>query len=296
MDGIADFQCTYEDNAGFAKEDALATGIHFPAVYREAGQMAAMAAVKKEKAGDVFCELPFCHTAEAEAMGADIRLGDGTAPPRARSFKCTSLKELGELSEMNLSDGRMREILTACRLLFEKGETVVLNISGPFTIWNSLIDLPCVLRAVRKEPETMVKLFGKVRYDLLRLIREAKRAGVTAFSYADAAGGVNILGPSLAGRVTRWFTVPFLQQAQKITDKDCIILLCPKTTLMLTGTEAAMLRDIPFNETLRYGEACKQAVGKARILGQMCLKRRMDPLPDRTLKEVILRADTGGEQ
>lgn len=295
MNRIQDFQCTYEKDAGLTEKEVLEAGLKFPDVYLYAGEMAKLAKLKKEKSGDAFCELPFDHTAEAEALGAVICPGNGISLPRAGEYRCISFMELQELPEMNLAAGRMKEILTACRLLTEEGETVVLNISGPFSIWNSLTEIGSVFKAVRKEPETMIQLLGKVRRDLLRLIQEAGKAGVTAFSYADPAGAVNILGSKMTAQVTERFTVPFLREAQEMTGRKAVILLCPKTVAALLGTENAVQHEIRLEKAMTYGEACIWAVGKARLVGQMCLKNKSYLLQDKRLKEVILRPDSGGE-
>ena len=68
------------------------------------------------------------------------------------------------------------------------------------------------------------------------------------------------------------FTYPFLKKAEKIINEDTVLLLCPKTTLALLGTDKATLYDIELSRTMKYGEGCIEAIGKTKILGQMCIK------------------------
>jgi uroporphyrinogen-III decarboxylase len=40
----------------------------------------------KDKNRSDFCELPFCHTLEAESMGGEVNYGDETNGPRAKAY------------------------------------------------------------------------------------------------------------------------------------------------------------------------------------------------------------------
>ena len=288
MKKIVDFRCTYENDTGLDKKTAEAAGIRFPEVYQSAVEMAHMAKLARIQNAEAFCELPFCHTLEAEAMGARVILGDGTTAPRAGAYRYQTLEELEEHSVMDLTFTRIQEVLAACRLLAAEGEKVVLDVSGPFTIWNSLIDIRVILKAMRKKPEQMQRMFDKVQEEQLRFLKEACNYGVQAFSYADSAGAVNILGPRMMTQVTECFTVPFLKRAEQAIGKERILLVCPKTTLALLGTEHAVLKDVALPEPMRYAEACMQMVGRAQMLGQMCLKNRNYILQNRIIKEVVL--------
>ena len=70
--------------------------------------MAALSKALKRHDGASFCELPFCHTVEAEAMGGIINYGNEKTGPRAKEYICTSPEELLELPAMNLQEGRIR--------------------------------------------------------------------------------------------------------------------------------------------------------------------------------------------
>ena len=154
MAGIADFHCTYDHAVGFgtwAKEDYE---ICFPDAYLKSEDMIRLSRAVKKHHGTGHCQLPFCHTLEAEALGGMIRLGDGLTGPRTGGYRCSSLEEVLELPAMDLESGsskRTRETLEACRRLKEDGEAVVFLISGPITILNGLMDaevlfvrMPCL--------------------------------------------------------------------------------------------------------------------------------------------------------
>ena len=252
MSSIKDFKCTYDNGVLDHSEIVKELGFTFPDVYLHADMMAALSKGQKEKQGSPICVLPFCHTVEAEAMGGIITLGNEVAGPRAKEYLCTSYKELGDIEEIDFTKGRMQEVLKACQILHEQGEHVMLEVSGPITILNVLIDIKHIFKGMRKEPEFMKSVFQKVGTQILRYIEEAKKYGVDFISYADSAGGVNILGPKMAEQMVEDFTYDFLKEAQECSDEHTLLMLCPKTTFALLGTEKAELSDIGVSNEITW--------------------------------------------
>ena len=289
MSSIKDFKCTYDNGVLDHSEIVKELGFTFPDVYLHADMMAALSKGQKEKQGSPICVLPFCHTVEAEAMGGIITLGNEVAGPRAKEYLYTNYKELGDIAEIDFIKGRMQEVLKACQILHEQGEHVMLEVSGPITILNVLIDIKHIFKGMRKEPEFMKSVFQKVGTQILRYIEEAKKYGVDFISYADSAGGVNILGPKMAEQMVEDFTYDFLKEAQKCSDEHTLLMLCPKTTFALLGTEKAELSDIGVSNEITYGEGCIEVLGKAKIVGIQCAKNMGFLLKSGTMKEIVLK-------
>ncbi len=289
MAEIKDFNCTYDNSAGINEKVTKDLNLTFPDAYLHADTMAVLAAALKEHDGAAFCELPFCHTVEAEAMGGVINYGNEKAGPRAKEYVCSSVEELLALPGIDFANGRIHEVLKACRILRERGEHVVLQVSGPFTILNVLIDPKHVFKAMRKKPELMKEVFWKLGNEILRFMEEAKKWGVQLISYADSSGGVNILGPKMAQQVVEDFTYDFLKKVEALTDSKTLVLLCPKTTFTLLGTEKAVMKDRELPEPMYYGEACIHMIGNAGFAGQMCIKNIGYRLENKIFKEIVLR-------
>lgn len=289
MAEIKDFNCTYENSVGISAEVTEGLALTFPDAYLHWDTMAKISKVLKEHDGASFCELPFCHTVEAEALGGVINYGNEKTGPRAKEYICTTPEELLELPEIDFSKGRIHEVLLACKELRSQGEQVVLLVSGPFTIMNVLIDARYVFKAMRKKPDVMKEVFWKLGKQILKYIEEAKKYGVELISYADSSGGVNILGPKMTEQVVNDFTYDFLKEAEKLTDEHLMILLCPKTTLALLGTEKAEFINMELSEPMRYGEACISMIGKTSFSGQMCIKNIGYRLENGIFKAVKLK-------
>ena len=288
MAEIKDFNCTYDNAVGVNTEAVKGLDLTFPDAYLHWESMAEIAAALKKYEGADFCELPFCHTVEAEAMGGLVNYGNEVAGPRAKEYICASAEELLTLPKIDYSSGRIHEVLLACQHLRQQGEDVVLQVAGPFTILNVLIDAKYVFKAMRRQPDLMRQIFDKFEKELLRYMAEAQRYGVNMISYADSSGGLNILGPKMAAQVVEEFTYQFLKKAEQLVCDDTIILLCPKTTFALLGTEKASLRDVELGAPMSYGKGCAALIGKEKFTGQMCIKNISYTLQNQKIKAVKL--------
>ena len=288
MGDIKDFNCTYDNSAGIRSEVTEGLGLTFPDAYTHCDTMVTLSKMLKEKDKAVICELPFCHTLEAEAMGGIINLGNEIAGPRAGGYVCTDVEEILNLPDMDFTKGRIQETLLACKKLREEGEHVVFEVAGPFTILNVLIDARYVFKGMRKKPEVMEKVFWKLGDQILKYMELVKEYGGDLISYADSSGGVNILGPKMMEAVTVNFTYPFLKKVEQLADDQTMILLCPKTTLALIGTEKAKFVDHQLEEPIGYAQACIHMIGKAHFAGQMCIKNVGYHLNHGIFKEVKL--------
>jgi uroporphyrinogen-III decarboxylase len=288
MSKIIDFQCTYVHSAGINKEAIKGLDIEFPQAYKTWQGLTQLALALKDYDKTEFCELPFCHTVEGEALGGHVNYGDENAGPRGKDYICTTAEELLDLPEIDYSRGRVAEVLKACKYLLDNGEQVVLYISGPFTILNILMEPRHIFKIFHKKPEQMKLIFDKLQREMLRYVKAAQQAGVTMFSYGDSTGGLNILGPELSVKTVELFTYPFFKRVEAILGNESLLLLCPKTTFALLGTEKAVWQDIDLGAPLSYFSACQKIVGKAKFVGQMCVKNRAFILQNGIVKTLVL--------
>lgn len=288
MRKIIDFQCTYVNSVGINREAVQGLALEFPQAYKTWQGMTQLAQALKNYNKTEFCELPFCHTVEGEALGGHVNYGDENAGPRGGNYICLTAEDLLALPAIDYSKGRIAEVLKACKALQAKGEQVVLYVSGPFTILNILMEPRHIFRIFRKQPEQMKLIFAKLQQELLRYVEAAQQAGVTMFSYGDSTGGVNILGPEMAAKTVEFFTYPFLKRVEKILANESLMLLCPKTAFALLGTEKAVWQDISLEEPVGYFSACQKIVGKTKFVGQMCIKNRAFVLQNGIVKTLEL--------
>lgn len=300
MDKMTTSGCGFDRMPEIVEQVIREKELAFPDVYMYRQDMVKLSLEVKEKEGTPFCMLPFHHVTEAAALGGRVNYGDGKKGPRGGDCICTEVLELLELPRIDYTAGTIRETLEACRMLAGQGETVVLEMSGPFTIMNTLIDIGKILRAMRKAPELMEAVFDKLKKELLMYLDEAAGSGVKLISYSDSVGGADILGPRDARRVAEQFTWPFLKEAEKILGDRMTIILCPKAAVPLVESGKATVQEVIVGKdagmaaggcparAITYGEACAAMAGRIHFTGQMCVRNMDRPLPEGKIEEIIL--------
>lgn len=288
MSKILDFKCSYENSTNLDGALARALNIKLPEAHGNWRLLSEAALKLKEHEGRKFCELPLCHTLEGEALGGSINLGDENTGPRVKDYVCKELKEVLELEEIDLSKGRIGEVLKSISSLSNGGENTLIYISGPLTILNMIIDPVYVFKALKKKDPDIYLIFDKIGKEILRFAEEAQRCGVKVISYGDPTGGVNIIGPKLMEEMVDVFTYPLLKEMVRTVDDSSIIALCPKTAFALLGVGKAKWRDIEVERNQSYSDACISVIGKAKMIGQMCIKNRSFTLKNGTIKSIEL--------
>lgn len=286
---IYDFPCQNNDMAGLPEPVIHELNLSFPQAYQESETMMHIALSVKKYTGSPHCELPFCHTVEGEALGAKINYGDQRIGPRSGEALCRSAEDLLALSPMNFTQGRISELLQACNKLAEQREQVILYLSGPLTILNTLMDARVLFKELKRKPDQMKAVFDFVRGETLRLIQEAQKNGVTLFSYGDSVGGANIIGPHLAEKIATQYTYPLMKTIDtQVLSENSMMILCPKTAYALVGTGYAQWEDFFLSAPMHYSEGCLEAVSSFNFVGQMCIKNRSFYLENRILKGLRL--------
>lgn len=289
MTEIRDFKCGYGNSVGISSEVTAGLGLEFPDAYKHADTMKILARAVKDHDGADFCLLPFCRTVEAEAMGANINLGNESTCPRAGEYCCTTLDEVMALPDIDFSRGRIHEVLVAASELKAEGEVMAIEIPGPLTVLNNIIDARYVFRALRKDPQALYQVMEKIADQLLLYIDEIKKTGTDIVIYSDSAGALDILGPKMLAQVTNDFTYGFVKRMTAKADGGLIILLCPKFAFALLDTDNAETAVHDFGESIDFLEAMLKLKGKVAITGQLCIKQTGVAIANGKFKELVLK-------
>ncbi|MBI9010916.1 MAG: hypothetical protein JEZ08_01700 [Clostridiales bacterium] len=247
-----------------------------------------MVKVSKEMSdGRKICFLPFCHTVEGDAMGALIQLGDCEFGPRSHFYSYDLLEDLLQVKGFDLSSGRINEVIKASSHLLAEGYEVVVNISGPLTILNLLIDPVKVYKGFRKQADLIKEILLIIERNLLMYIEALLTKGVRVFSYGDASGGISIVGPRLYQQQVEWFTHRFLESIEKLFDKKALMVLCPKVSYGLVAHKKASWSNISVG-TSDYMTAIQDSIGKTCFVGETCIKNNKYRLRNLEIKGLSL--------
>ena len=267
---IADFNCDAGVKQRITPQLLAQAGTSFPAAYLEADAMVKTALALKKANGACFCGLPFCHTLEAEATGGIIRLDDVETGPAFGAPVFRKLEQLTQLSDLDLTAGRIAQTLEACRILRQQGEHVLFSLTGPVTWLNILCGTGPIFKGLRKEPETLFDILRHLRGQLVRLAQAAVETGADMIGYSDSIAGVGVMGPQNMALLAERFAKPLLQELTPVLEERAILLLCPKQAFALTGTGLANWRELPAGQDVPYVQACLESGGQ--IFGQTCAK------------------------
>lgn len=287
---ITPFKCSHSNSVGICKEVTEMSGLKFPDAYKHSDTMKVLAKTIKKHDGAGFVLLPFCRTVEIEAMGAPIKYGDTETGPRASDPICSNISEIMELNEIDFTSGRISEVLKACKELKTEGETVAIEITGPFTILCSLMDARKLFKALRKEREETLKAFKWVGMELLKYIDLAKDAGVDLIIYSDSAGAPEILGPKVTTEIINDFYHQFFADVKEHLGEKGIMLICPKLTNALIDTGYAEYKFHEFGRAVDFLEAMLEMRDRGvNLAGQVCIKNIRVRLANGRFKEIIIK-------
>lgn len=289
MGNIREFKCTYSNSVGICDEVTSGLGLEFPDAYMHSETMQTLARAIREHDSSDFVLLPFCRTVEAEAMGAVLNYGDSNTGPRAKDPICATADDVLALPDIDFGRMRIHEVLDACAAMKSEGETVCLEVTGPFTILNALMEPRLVFKAYRKDRDKMKQVFDKFSDQLIRYLEEGKKAGVDVFIFSDSAGALDILGPKFLTNAVEDFYNPFLRRVSEVIDDTCMFLLCPKFTYALVDTGHAEFREHQLEPGVDFLEAMMQMKGKAKIAGQVCIKNVGVKLAHGVFREIVLK-------
>lgn len=208
-------------------------GIPAGQLYERTEQIVALARALAEQRCSQVISLPFSHTVEAEALGAEIRPADDSGGPRPGKLKLTDPCQLPEL-ELTAAP-QVKRLLEACRILSGQGYQVAYQISGPISIFSCLMDLAAVFHLWLKQPQQMQQVLGRLQKMLLAYAAAACDSKAAYLSYADPAGNADILGPKFTRLLTEQFSAPLLEAAQELcaASSQTQLLLCPLTAAAL---------------------------------------------------------------
>lgn len=280
--------CGHQDNCGLDPKLASELGLSFPESHYDAQALSRLATALMEKNGARLAMLPFCCTLEAEALGANINLGNAEIGPRPGEPAYRSLEEFLETErELDLNSGRLAAVIKGCQIIASGGHKVSVEISGPLSVLSGLMDLSRVIKAWRKDEHLMAAAYDRLGRQIIRYALALKEAGATIISYADPIAAPKIIGPKYSKALAESFLARFLNQLKEELE-GTPVHLCPNTARLLTDCELGQWSRISLRPDINYQEACLELIGKVDFFGQTCLKRLKYTLSDGFINEFKL--------
>lgn len=291
MEHVIDFKCTGENLEQIPDEIISRTGISFPEAHQNKNLMACLAVEMKKFKHDSFVRIPFCVTVEAEALGAKIKLGNSTSGPRVEEYAFTSMDELKNVEVMDLTKGRIKEVLDCVELLHNQQEIAALSVEGPFTIISSLMDPMIFFKAIRQRPEEVKQLLTVIEESIIRYIEAGVERGAMIISYGDPVGSMDIVGPKLYREYSGKTSYNILKKLESLP-VPALIHLCGKTSTALEKLGLSETKSIEVDKDISYGQAlCNllKDLQEIRFIGHRCIKWSPNKMGKQVVWEIALK-------
>lgn len=267
------FKCIGNDNTTVSDETIERVGASYEKANKDAVYMTKLSKEIRDDMGVLYCIVPFCHTAEADAFGSDV-VFDHIAGNRINKSIIDKQEDLKNIEAIDFSQGRINQILESIKLLKRDGEKVCLNVTGPITIATSIVDNRVFYKTVRKDRESIDTLLNTIEDSLVEYIKRGVESGLDIISFADPAGTLDIVGPKVYKELCGPSVIRVLKRVEGILGSS-LIHLCGKTS---TSLEEAGLIDSKKVESYgnSYGESLenyKEENIDTKFIGHWCIKR-----------------------
>ncbi|MEG2353848.1 MAG: uroporphyrinogen decarboxylase family protein [Clostridium sp.] len=280
MEDLYIYKCVSDDLDSIPKSVVDKLSVGFPEVHKTREGLITLSKEFKSFSKDKFCRLPFCSTVEAESLGASINYGNKDFGPRVLKRAFENLEDLRDNLKFDLNKGRISEVLRTVEDLKGSGEKVILNVSGPLTILDSLIESRIIFKALRKEPEIVEEILVKLENFIVEYIRKAMDVGADIISFADPLGNVDIMGEKVYCKLSGIPSRNILNGIHPYS-KGKIIHLCGKNTYSLykcklTNMEKLYVDEFISEDGCTYGDILNNLINKDEInpiIGNYCVKK-----------------------
>ncbi|MHC6179908.1 uroporphyrinogen decarboxylase family protein [Clostridium sp. JNZ X4-2] len=275
MEYTIDFKCVTDNDEEIPEQVVLDTGVSFPQVHYHGESMARLARAIRIYNKDMVCMVPFCMTVEAEALGADIKMGDRAMGPRVSNYVVKNIENFKKIKPIDLSEGRINQVLKAVNILSSSGEQTVLAVQGPFTVMSSLMDPRIFYKAIRKD-KASVDDFMEVIIDSIVSFAEAGiENGAKIISFGDSAGTLDILGPRIYKNYSGRYSYEVLKKLYPKL-QDAIVHFCGITSSSMDKGGLITSKPIEVERGVTYGEALNYIIENrkdVKIVGHNCMRK-----------------------
>jgi len=270
-----EFICSNDDNESIPEKIRQKLKLTFEDVHYDGYKMAVLSQNMKVYNKDTICRVPFSNTVEAESLGAGVKFSKDSVQARIGKYRVNDIKDVYGLKEMDFEAQSIWSTIKAVGYLSGMGETVCIQVEGPFTIASQLMDSTLFYKSLLKEKEAMEYLFGIIQAGILKYAELAVSSGACVISYADPAGTLDILGPGMYKKFSGPVNCSILK---KITDKleNAVVHLCGRTSSSLEMGGFAEKHPISFKAGQSYGEGLIEMLTshpEIKLFGNGCIKR-----------------------
>ncbi len=215
-----------------AIEDAFpGAGVTWPEAHKDVEEMAKLGISLHEQAGLECARIPFDLTAEAEAFGCQVDLGNMEATPTLRSHAPFDDPEDLDVPDDYVNQGRLPVIIDAIELLKNEHPDVpvIVGMAGPFTLTGHLLGVEDLVKMLKTDSFIVEDAVDIALEAQIELVEAFNDTGVDVISVADPTSSPELLDPNDFAE----FAQPALEDLADEMDTESIIHICGNTKPIL---------------------------------------------------------------
>lgn len=242
------------------------SGVHWPEAHIDPVVMADMAQASWEYRCFENVGIPFCMTVEAEAMGAQVTLGNMVAEPHVTEYAIKSVDEWETLPKPNVNEGRMAVVIEAIKILKSRDLPVPIvgNVVGPISVANSVQDAVTYYKEMRKKPEKMHAFMSFVTDCCAEFAVEMCKAGADVICISDPSGTGEILGPKMFDEYCVEY-VNRIIRAVKPYNVKTLVHICGQMSAVYEQMDKVEADALSFDAIVSLRKA-KEALGEKHVI------------------------------
>lgn len=219
--------------AAAVEETFPAAGVSWPEAHKDPEQMAKLGIALYEQAGLECARIPFDLTAEAEAFGCKVDLGDMDNTPTLKSNAPIDDPEDLEVPDDFVDQGRLPVILEAIEIL--KNEypevPVIVGMAGPFTLTGHLLGVEDLVKMLKTDSFIVEDAVDVALEAQIELVEAFNDSGVDVICVADPTSSPELLDPNDFNE----FAQPALEDLASEMDVQSVLHICGNSKPILEG-------------------------------------------------------------
>ncbi|MDR1678049.1 MAG: methylcobamide--CoM methyltransferase [Deltaproteobacteria bacterium] len=243
----------------------------WPMAHTDPGLMADLATASYDLQCFENYGLPFCMTAEVEAMGAEVDLGNIDKEPHVVKYAINSVEKWIELPDLDFEKGRLKVVLEAIKLLKAKGDAVpiIANLTGPISVASSLMEPTIYYKALRRKKGPAKDFMNFIVSQLIRFGQEQIKAGADVIAISDPSASGEILGPVIFEEFARPALSEIIDGLKKYSPNTSVIVhICGKMHTVFPSLRQVPAEALSFDAVVSLTKARENFPGRV-IMGNV---------------------------
>ena len=200
----------------------------------DAQSMADLALALKNKYEIDYIQMPVTHYPESFCLGTDVEV-DFMQGQKIRKERYETIEEAMSFTAGDIDHKYLKPVLEAVKMLKDKGEFIIVDVTGPVTLLSNLLPLEKCFIAMRKNKKEINYLLEVLEEFVASYVKQLIQLGADLIYYVDNNGSMDLVGPKFFKEITG---PSYLRPIAGISDeKEARFYLCPKNLTSLMNAE-----------------------------------------------------------